>query len=84
MFVAVDHCIPSLFQQEMAKGQKKNKWSMSSSIVDVHMTQTVLGWKWKWRLSSMAFVFSLSTSRSHAKKLDSLGAFRTPQHFEDW
>ena len=61
VFIGTDHYIPSLFQHEMAKGQKKNKWSMSSSIVDVHVTQRVLGWTLKCRPSNIAFVFSLST-----------------------
>ena len=38
--VAVDQCIPSFCQHEVAKGQKKNKSSMSS-IEDVHMIQNV-------------------------------------------
>ena len=61
VFIGTDHYIPSLFQHEMAKGQKKNKWSMSSSIVDVHVTQRVLGWTLKRRPSNIAFVSILST-----------------------
>jgi len=64
-----DQLIPSLFQQAVAKEHEKKRWSASSWVAEVHMTQKALGCTLKCLLTSMLFVLSLSTSMSQAKNL---------------
>jgi len=65
----VFHCIPILSQQLLEKGQSKNRWSRSSSILLLHKMQYALFSAYRFLLWSIVLVFNLSTKTSQAKTL---------------